>query len=101
MCTLQNSNSEVTKEVANLEAKLKQKGSLIKSLEKQLNEDAVNNNDNTKIEIVPMNTNTSGHSCVACKSRFSTNIYLEKHTKDKHKEADCLFCSKTFLTTTN
>ena len=82
------------KENANLEAKLKEKESLIKALEDQSNEDA---EDISVIkEVVTMSKNTSGHKCTMCNTRFSTNEHLRKHMRDKHTEAECPFCSITF-----
>jgi hypothetical protein len=94
--TLQLSQGELHKENSNLQAKLKEKESFIKSLEEQLCEEDEVNNDTSVVEMASMNKNTSGHACVACKSRFSTNHDLEKHIKDKHTEVDCPFCNKTF-----
>ena len=45
-----------------------------------------------------MNKNQSGHLCVTCTQKFTTNNGLEKHMKDKHTEFVCDYCDDVFRT---
>ena len=87
--SLRKSNSNTIKENADLNAKLKEKESLIKSLEEALEP------DNSE-EVVVMNRNTSGHKCTACNKKYSSNNDLENHMNDMHGEVECVFCSQIF-----
>jgi hypothetical protein len=90
--SLRKSNSSTMKENGDLYAKLKEKMSIIKSLEEALEPDT---SDDVE-EVLIMNRNTSGHKCTACNKRYSTNDDLESHMDEMHGEVDCIFCSKTF-----
>ena len=89
---LRKTNSDSIKENANLNAKLKEKESIIKSLEEALEPDT----SDAEEEVVIMNKNTSGHKCTACNNNYSTNTDLESHMDEMHGEAECFFCSKIF-----
>ena len=90
--SLRKSNSSTPKENADLNAKLKEKESIIKSLEEALEPDTSEDVE----EVVIMNRNISGHKCTACNKKYSTNDDLESHMDEMHLEVECVFCSKTF-----
>ena len=89
---IRKSNSDSIKENANLNAMLKEKESIIKSLEEALEPDT----SDAEEEVVIMNKNTSGHKFTACNKKYSTNTDLESHMDEMHGEAECVFCSKIF-----
>ena len=92
MDSLRKSNSNTIKENGDLNAKLKEKESLIQSLEEALEPESCDEVE----EVVIMNKNTSGHKCTACNKKYSTNTDLENHMDDMHGEIECVFCSEIF-----
>ena len=90
--SLRKSNSSTIKENGDLYAKLKEKESIIKSLEEAPEPDTSDDEE----EVVIMNRNTSGHKCTACNKKYSTNDDLESHMDEMHGEVECIFCSKIF-----
>jgi hypothetical protein len=90
--SLRQSNSNTLKENGDLNAKLKEKEALIKSLEEALEPDT---HDEVE-EVVMMNKNTSGHKCAACNKKYSTNQDLENHMDEMHGEIECVYCSEIF-----
>ena len=94
---VQKRSGELVKENNNLKTMLKEKESIIVSLEEQMNDVHDEGTDNSVIEEdVLMRNNQSENKCTACNKRFSNNNDLERHIGDKHNEVECPFCRKTF-----
>ena len=90
--SLRKSNSNTIKENADLNAKLKEKDSIIKSLEEALEPDTSDEEE----DVLVLNRKTLGHNCTACNKKYSTNGDLERHIDEIHVEVECVFCSKSF-----
>ena len=91
---LQKKNGELVKENNNMKTMLKEKESIIVSLEEQTNKIQEEINDSSVMEEeMPMRNNQSENKGTACNKRFGNNGDLERHISDKHNEVDCPFCS--------
>jgi hypothetical protein len=82
-----------------LRNKFDEQTDIIKNLQEQCGID----DDEDDVEEVPvqknlMDKNKSGHLCLTCNFRFTSNNGLEQHIQEKHTELSCNYCEKSFKT---
>ena len=82
-----------------LRNKFDEQTDIIKHLQEQCGID----DDEDDVEEVPvqrnlMDKNKSGHLCLTCNFRFTSNNGLEQHIQEKHTELSCNYCEKSFRT---